>query len=85
MSDGLYKSLEEATRTDQVNKDLAQMAVEQVGTDIYHFMTFVDPYIIVPFIKKNPNKMQQCIKILLLHIYMKLNMFWASHRPSSGA
>ena len=34
MSDGLYKSLEEATRTDQVNKDLAQMAVEQVGTDI---------------------------------------------------
>jgi len=35
MSDGLYKSLEEATRTDQVNKDLAQMAVEQVGTDIY--------------------------------------------------
>ncbi|PNF39628.1 hypothetical protein B7P43_G05679 [Cryptotermes secundus] len=33
MSDGLYKSLEEATRTDQVNKDLAQMAVEQVGTD----------------------------------------------------
>jgi hypothetical protein len=33
MSDGLYKSLEEATRTDQVNKDLAQMAVEQVRTD----------------------------------------------------
>ncbi|KAJ9592964.1 hypothetical protein L9F63_015334, partial [Diploptera punctata] len=29
MSDGLYKSLEEATRTDQVNKDLAQMTVEQ--------------------------------------------------------
>ncbi|KAJ9576773.1 hypothetical protein L9F63_025333 [Diploptera punctata] len=26
---GLYKSLEEATRTDQVNKDLAQMTVEQ--------------------------------------------------------
>jgi hypothetical protein len=33
MSAGLCKSLEEATRTDQVNKDLAQMAVEQVGTD----------------------------------------------------
>jgi hypothetical protein len=22
---------------------------------------------------------------LLFHIYMKLNMFWATHRPSSGA
>ena len=31
MSDGLYKSLEEATRTDQVNKDIAQMSVEQVS------------------------------------------------------
>jgi len=29
--------------------------------------------------------MQQCIKILLIHIYMKLNMFRATHRPSSGA
>jgi len=27
--------------------------------------------------------MQQCIKILF-HIYMKLNMFRATHRPSSG-
>jgi len=35
--------------------------------------------------KKKFNKMQQCIKILLFHIYMKLNMFWATHRPSSGA
>jgi hypothetical protein len=38
---------------------------------------------------KNPsqrksNKMQQCIKILF-HIYMKLNMFQATHRQSSGA
>ena len=56
MSDGLYKSLEEATRTDQVNKDLAQMAVEQVGTDIFHFMMFVSPCIIVQFIKKNLTK-----------------------------
>lgn len=30
MSRGLYKSLEEATGTDQVNKDLALMVVEQV-------------------------------------------------------
>jgi hypothetical protein len=29
--------------------------------------------------------MQQCIKIVLFHIYMKLNMFRATHRPSSGA
>ena len=35
--------------------------------------------------KKKSNKMQQCIKILLFHIYMKLNMFRATHRPSSGA
>jgi hypothetical protein len=31
------------------------------------------------------NKMQQRIKILLFHIYMKLNMFRATHHPSSGA
>ena len=24
------------------------------------------------------------LKILLFHIYMKLNMFWATHGPSSG-
>jgi len=29
--------------------------------------------------------MQQCIKILLFHIYMKLNMFWVTGCPSSGA
>ncbi|XP_046384331.1 TGF-beta-activated kinase 1 and MAP3K7-binding protein 1-like [Ischnura elegans] len=29
MSDGLYKSLEEATGTDQVNKEIAQMTVEE--------------------------------------------------------
>jgi len=28
--------------------------------------------------------MHQCIKILF-HIYMKLNMFWATYRPSSVA
>jgi len=35
--------------------------------------------------KEKSNKMQQCIKISLFHIYMKLNMFRATHRPSSGA
>jgi len=29
--------------------------------------------------------MQQCIEILLFHIYVKLNMFGATHRSSSGA
>jgi len=35
--------------------------------------------------KEKSNKMQQCIKSLLFHMYMKLNMFRATHRPSSGA
>jgi len=35
--------------------------------------------------KEESNKMQQCIKILLFHIYMKINMFRVTHRPSSGA
>jgi len=35
--------------------------------------------------KEKSNKMQQCIKILFLPIYIKLNMFWETHRPSSGA
>jgi len=34
--------------------------------------------------QRKSNKMQQCIKILF-HIYMKLNIFRATHRPSSGA
>lgn len=33
MSRGLYKSLEEATGTDQVNKELALIVVEQVLFD----------------------------------------------------
>lgn len=32
MSDGVYKSLESATRTDQVNKELAQLAVSEFRT-----------------------------------------------------
>jgi hypothetical protein len=35
--------------------------------------------------KEKSDKIQQCIKLLLFHIYIKLNMFRASHRPSSGA
>ena len=36
-------------------------------------------------IHKKSNKIQQCIKLLLVHIYMKLNMFRTTHRQSSGA
>ena len=32
-------------------------------------------------IHKESNKMQQCIKFLLVHIYMKLNMFRAMFSP----
>ena len=35
--------------------------------------------------KEKSNKIQKCIKLLLFQIYMKLNMFRATHCPSSGA
>jgi hypothetical protein len=35
--------------------------------------------------KEKSNKMQQCIKILLFHIYMSSTCFGVTHRPSSGA
>jgi hypothetical protein len=35
--------------------------------------------------KEKSNKMQQRIKILLFHIYIKCNIFRATHRTSSGA
>ena len=35
--------------------------------------------------EEKSNKMQQCIKILLFHIYIKPNMFRKTHRPLSGA
>jgi len=49
-----------------------------------------DKYIVQPQILifqddsyRKPNKMPQCIRIFLFHIYMKLTMFRATHRPSS--
>jgi hypothetical protein len=45
---------------------------------------FVDPCIVVYNSYRKSNKMPQLIKILF-HIYTKLNMFRAKHRPSSGA
>jgi hypothetical protein len=35
--------------------------------------------------KEKSNQMQQCIRIFLFHTYMKLNVFRATHRLSSGA
>jgi hypothetical protein len=46
-------------------------------TELWHFALTIH--------KEKSNKMQQCIKILLFRIYMKLNMFRVTHRPSSGA
>jgi hypothetical protein len=34
--------------------------------------------------KEKSNKMQQCIKILLFYIYVKLDMFRGTQRPLSG-
>jgi hypothetical protein len=48
-------------------------------------MIFVDPCIIVQFIKKNPTRCNNVRTFLLFHIYMKLSMFRATQRPSSGA
>jgi hypothetical protein len=36
-----------------------------------------------PIHKEKFNKMQKFIKTLLFHIHLKLNMFRATHRPSS--
>jgi hypothetical protein len=48
----------------------------------YRGSTIVDPCISTIH-KEKSNKMQQCIKILLFHMYTKLNMFRATHRSSS--
>jgi hypothetical protein len=48
-------------------------------------LTFVDPCITVLLIKKIQQDATMYQHFLLLHIYMKLNMFRATHRPLSGA
>lgn len=40
-SPGLLKTLEEATGTNQVNKELALLVVEQVNNLIYHFINII--------------------------------------------
>ena len=37
------------------------------------------------FVKRNPTRCNNVSKFLLFHICIKLNMFRATHRPSSGA
>ena len=48
-------------------------------------LTFVDPCIIAQFVNKNPTRCKNVSNFLLFRIYMNLNMFRATHRPSSGA
>ena len=38
MSDGLYKSYQEATGSEQVNKEIAQMVVEQVCKKLFRVL-----------------------------------------------
>jgi len=52
----------------------------------YKTPTHKHTHILQNNIKKfKSNKMQQYIKVLLFHIYTKINRFRATHRPSSGA
>jgi len=46
---------------------------------------FVDPYIIVKLTQQKIQQDATMYQNLVFHIYMKLNMFRATHRPSSGA
>ena len=56
-----------------------------VKTHQIQCLMFVDPCIIVQFIKKNPTRCNNVSKFLLFHIYVKLDVFRATRRPSSGA
>jgi len=64
-------------KSGKVNRARNAHYIAEINT---YRLKFVDSCIIVQFIKKS-NKMQQCIKLLLFHIYMKFNMFQATHRP----
>ena len=63
-------------------------ALDRTATviDIYSIVAFL--FFTIKFVNYNShrksNKMHQCIKILF-RIYLKLNMFRATYRPSSGA
>jgi len=67
-----------------------RMIIEQKN-DFFVFINIVtqvkseNKWYIILIHKEKSNKMQQYIWILLFHIYMKLNMFRATHHPSWGA
>lgn len=78
MSRGLYKSLEEATGTEQVNKDLALMAVEQVLQNVQKYIFFYHlpevTYILL---------LEFFVKILFVILVQKsINSHWCG--PSCG-
>jgi len=54
------------------------------GTTFCVNLMFMVPCIILQFIK-NPTRCNSVSNVLLVHIYVKLNVFRATHRPSSGA
>jgi hypothetical protein len=74
-----------ACKTVQYNNTTLHRTLELSAPRVCTYLDVRGPCITVRFIKEEPNKMQKCIKILLFHIYMKLNMFRATRRPSSGA
>ena len=51
---------------------------------MYEYLMFVDQCIIVYFYINNQQD-ATVYQNLLFHVYMKLNMFRATHRSSSGA
>ena len=73
---GLLRSQYVEDGTDRLSRNVAEkLPLLDVRGSVHHNTIH----------EEKSNKMQQCIKILLFHIYMKLNMFRATHRPSSGA
>jgi hypothetical protein len=70
LAPGMQRDIKEVMYRTQLEAQLKQEFLENVSSFIH---------------KEKSNKMQQCIKILLFLFYIKLNMFWATHRPSSGA
>jgi len=49
------------------------------------YLMFVDPCIVLQFLQKNPTRCNSVSNFYYSPFQMKLNMFRATHRPSSGA
>ena len=58
------------------------IAIEKEAITIIHILDVSGSVHHSAIHTEKSNKMQQCIKILLFHIYMRLNMFRATRRPS---